>query len=276
MKRKERRRTTAGNGRSTGPTGTTVKKRTRQGPTPDQPQRLNRMIAASGLTSRRKADEWIASGRVTVNGQPVTELGTRVVPSVDTVMVDGRTINLSAERIYLILNKPFGYMCTLHDPEGRPVVTDLLPGVSERVYPVGRLDFDTMGLLLLTNDGEWAFRLTHPGYEVPRTYKATVTGFITDEALRALTEGVLLDDGPSGPSKAQIIRRTDRQSIVRITIRQGRSRQVRRMFDTVGFPAVHLVRTGFSTLTLGELKPGEYRYLETVEVKEVSATVGLA
>ena len=174
-----------------------------------------------------------------------------------------------------MLNKPFGYMCSLNDPEGRPIVIDLLQHLGQRVYPVGRLDFDTLGLLLLTNDGEWAHRVTHPSYQIPRTYKATVYGRITDEAIGLLRKGVMLEDGPSGRTKAEVISRNEKRSNVRITITQGKNRQVRRMLEAVGYKVIHLVRIGFGTLALGDLKIGDYRHLKTEEVASLKNLVGL-
>ncbi len=232
-------------------------------------QRLNQTLSSAGLTSRRKADEWIKAGRVSVNDRVITELGFRVTRGRDRICVDGKEIPAFSEPLYIMLNKPFGYISSLNDPEGRPVVTDLLKEIPQRVYPVGRLDFDSLGLLLLTNDGDWAYRLTHPRFQVPRTYKVRVEGWISDEALEVLRRGVVLDDGPSGPSVATIITRTQRQSQVRMTITQGRSRQVRRMFEAAGHRVVHLIRTGFGTLRLGDLRVGQYRQLEPHEVYEM-------
>jgi len=232
-------------------------------------------LASAGLTSRREADKWIKAGRIKVNGQVVKELGTRATWGLDRIEVDGQGIPEPAARLYLLLNKPFGYICSLKDPQGRPLVTDLLRDITQRVYPVGRLDFDTLGLLLFTNDGEWAYRMMHPRYQVPRTYKVTVAGKMTDEAVRLLRKGVHLEDGPSGRSRATMITRNQRQSILRVTITQGKSRQVRRMLDTVGYNTVHLIRTGFGNLTLGDLKVGEYRHLETEEVVSLKKLVGM-
>ncbi len=237
--------------------------------------RINQILSLAGLTSRRKADEWIKSGRVAVNGRLVTELGTRAVWGFDSIEVDGAEIPKPSARIYLVLNKPFGYVCSLSDPEGRRLVTDLLKGVTQRVYPVGRLDFDTLGLLLFTNDGECAHRLTHPSYRVPRTYKVTVAGKITDEAISLLKRGVQLEDGPTGLSKTTLISRSEKQSIIRMTITQGKSRQVRRMLEAVGYRAVHLMRTGFGKLSLGDLRVGEYRHLEKEEIESLRKLVGL-
>ena len=227
------------------------------------------------MTSRRNADQLILSGRVTLNGKQVKALGTAAVWGLDTIRVDGREIPSPSERLYLVLNKPFGYICSLKDPEGRPLITDLLKDIPHRVYPVGRLDFDTLGLLLLTNDGEWAYRLTHPRYHVPRTYKVTVHGRITDQAIAKLRKGVLLEDGPSGPSKIGLIMRGEKQSIIRMTIKQGRTRQVRRMIEAAGFSVVHLIRTSFGDIELGDLKVGKYRHLDRGEVTASKKLVGM-
>jgi 23S rRNA pseudouridine2605 synthase len=240
-----------------------------------QVQRVNRIIASAGLTSRRNADNWIKSGRVTVNGLVVKEPGVRALWGVDRIEVDGREIPEPSQRIYLMLNKPFGYICSLSDPQGRPLVTDLLEDIPQRVYPVGRLDFDTMGLLLLTNDGRWAYHLTHPRYKVPRTYKVTVNGRITDQAMNRLRRGIRLGDGPAGPAKLRPVSLEERQSVIRITITQGKSRQVRRMLEAVGYEVIHLIRTGFGGLRLGDLKVGEYRHLESHEVASMKKLAGI-
>jgi 23S rRNA pseudouridine2605 synthase len=212
---------------------------------------------------------------VTINGRPATEPGASALWGVDRICVDGVKIPGPSTRLYLMLNKPFGYVCSLSDPEGRPIVTELLEGNLERVYPVGRLDFDTLGLLLLTNDGEWAHRLTHPSYHVPRTYKVTVSGEITGQALGLLRKGVTLEDGHSGPAKVTLISAKGGRSVIRMTISRGKSRQVRRMFEAVGYLVVHLIRIGFGSLGLGDLKVGQYRLLETEEVAELKSLVGL-
>ncbi|MFH1242908.1 MAG: pseudouridine synthase [Pseudomonadota bacterium] len=239
-------------------------------------RRLNLALSSAGLTSRRQADEWIKSGRVIVNGTIVKEPGFRVILGRDRICVDGKEIPAPPHRLYLMLNKPFGYISSLRDPEGRPVVTDLMTEIPQRVFSVGRLDFDSMGLLLFTNDGEWAYRLTHPSYRVPRTYKATVRGRITDQALEELRRGVRLSDGPSGRATVTLIDRDQRQSQVRATITQGRPRQVRRMFEAVGYEVIHLTRIGFGTILLGDLKVGHYRHLQPEEVYEMKKMVGMA
>lgn len=238
--------------------------------------RLNRILSLAGVTSRRKADEWIRQGRVTLNGQQVRALGTTAAWGRDLIAVDHQPIPGPSDRVYLMLNKPFGMVCTLHDPEQRPQVTDLIKDIPVRVYPVGRLDFDSLGLLLLTNDGEWAYRLSHPKYQVPRTYKATISGQITDEAMLRLKNGVSLEDGPTQPARVDLMAHRKDRSVIRITITQGRSRQVRRMLDAVGFTTLQLMRTGFGPLSLRDLKVGRYRHLNTEELTALRKRIGLA
>ena len=212
---------------------------------------------------------------MSVNGKVVREPGTRAVWGEDSIRLDGEEVRKPAGRIHLLLNKPFGVVTSLKDPEGRPVVGDLVKDAGERVYPVGRLDFDTMGLLILTNDGDLSFRLAHPRYHVPRTYKATVEGLLTNQALEDLRSGVQLEDGFSGPAKVTLVRKGADRSILRLTITRGRSRLVRRMLEAVGTKVIHLLRTGFGVLELGDLKVGEYRNLEPEEVEALRKLVGL-
>jgi 23S rRNA pseudouridine2605 synthase len=240
-----------------------------------RPQRINRILSLAGLTSRRKADDWIKSGRVEVNGEIVLEPGTKAFWGSDRIRVDGRDIPGPSERIYLMINKPFGYVCSLDDPQGRPVVTELLKTVPQRVYPVGRLDFDSLGLLLMTNDGEWAYRLTHPRYGVPRTYKVTVAGEVGDAALQALQRGVSLDDGTTARARVKVLSSNPDRTVLRVGITQGKSRQVRRMFEAVGRDVIHLMRTAFGNLFLGDLKVGEFRSLDRKEVEALKKLVGL-
>jgi len=168
-------------------------------------ERLNKILAISGITSRRRADELISSGLVTVNGLVEKRVGSKAVWGVDSINVDGHPVPDPPKKIYLLLNKPFGYVSTLHDPEGRPIIRDLVKDVKERIYPVGRLDFDSSGLLILTNDGELAFRLMHPKFHIPRTYKVIVEGVISDKSVERLKKGVSLDDGPTNPARVRII-----------------------------------------------------------------------
>jgi 23S rRNA pseudouridine2605 synthase len=238
-------------------------------------QRINRILSASGVTSRRKADDMIKAGRVSVNGRIVKEAGAQAVWGVDQILVDGRAVPDPAARVYLMLNKPFGYVSALSDPEGRPVVAELLQDVGRRVYPVGRLDFDTLGLLLFTDDGEWAFRLSHPRFRVPKTYKITVAGPVSDSSLETLRNGVYLEDGFSGPSKITLLRRDGKASVLRVTITTGRKRILRRMIEASGYTVTHLMRIGYGLLELGDLKVGRYRHLTPSEVEDMKKTVGL-
>jgi pseudouridine synthase len=239
------------------------------------PQRINRILSLAGLASRRGADNLITAGRVTVNGLQLKAPGGRFRWGHDRICVDGREIPGPTQRIYLMINKPFGYISSLRDPEGRPLVIDLLKDIHQRVYPVGRLDFDTLGLLLLTNDGEWAYRMTHPRYRVPRTYKVELTGGVTEESLSRLRTGVLIDDGTACSAKVSLLNQTQTKSILRMTIAQGKSRQIRRMMDAVGYKVVHLTRISFGHLALGNLKVGEYRHLDVEEIASMKKFLGM-
>ena len=238
-------------------------------------ERLNKILAISGITSRRRADELISSGLVTVNGLVEKRVGSKAVWGVDSINVDGHPVPDPPKKIYLLLNKPFGYVSTLHDPEGRPIIRDLVKDVKERIYPVGRLDFDSSGLLILTNDGELAFRLMHPKFHIPRTYKVIVEGVISDKSVKRLKKGVSLDDGPTNPARVRIIETQQGRSVVRITIFEGRSREIRRMCEAVGHKTLKLTRIGYGNLDLGDLKVGKYRHLKNVEVKTLRKSVGL-
>lgn len=223
--------------------------------------RLQKAIAESGLASRRKAEALIAAGRVTVNGKVITELGTKVDPARDHVKVDGKHLSAAQPFVYLVLNKPKNVMSTLDDPGGRPTVKDYLRGVSVRVFPVGRLDFDSEGLMLLTNHGELAQALLHPRYHVPKTYLIKVKGVLTDEEIRRLEQGVSLEDGMTSPAHIKKIKKAEQNSWLELTIREGRKHQVKRMLDAVGHPVIKLVRVKMGPLSLDNLEPGEYRFL---------------
>ncbi|HJR76796.1 MAG TPA: pseudouridine synthase [Nitrospiraceae bacterium] len=223
--------------------------------------RLQKLIAGTGIASRRKAEEMIAAGRVMVNGKVVRELGTKVDAAKDHVKVDGRHIPSVQPYVYVLLHKPKNVMSTLHDPEGRPTVKDFLPGVGVRVFPVGRLDFDGEGLMLLTNNGELAQALLHPRYHVPKTYLVKVKGVLERESIEALESGVQLDDGMTAPAQVKKIRKAESNSWVEITIHEGRTHQVKRMLQAVDHPVLKLVRVRMGSLTLGHMAPGEYRFL---------------
>lgn len=233
-------------------------------------QRLQKILSSAGITSRRAAEVMITEGRVTVNGQTITELGSKADPEKDKITVDGKPVSISQRKIYLLLNKPAGYVTTLSDPGGRPVVTELLKEIPERVYPVGRLDFNTEGLLLLTNDGEWANRLAHPSHEVEKEYLVKIRGALSNDKIELLSKGVKLDDGLTAPARIEIIRILEKNVWFTITIHEGRFRQVRRMCEAVELPLVKLKRIRYGNILLGDLKAGEYRLLDPVEAKKLA------
>lgn len=223
--------------------------------------RLQKLIAGTGLASRRKAEALIAAGRVMVNGKTVTELGTKVDPTRDHVKVDGKHLSAAQPFVYLMLNKPKNVVSTLNDPGGRSTVKDYLRGVSVRVFPVGRLDFDSEGLLLLTNHGDLAQAMLHPRYHVPKTYLIKVKGVLTDESIRSLEQGVSLEDGMTGPAQVRKVRKVEANSWLEVTIREGRKHQVKRMLESVGHPVIKLLRIRMGPIALGDLQPGEFRFL---------------
>ncbi|MGQ0811156.1 MAG: pseudouridine synthase [Nitrospiraceae bacterium] len=223
--------------------------------------RLQKMIAGTGLASRRKAEAMIAGGLVTVNGKIVRELGTKVNPERDHIKVDGQHLKAVQPYVYLMLNKPKNVMASLSDPQGRPTVKNCLHGVSVRVFPVGRLDFDSEGLMLLTNHGDLAQALLHPRYHVPKTYLIKVKGVLSDEEIATLEHGVKLDDGMTGPARVKKVRKAEQNSWVEITIHEGRTHQVKRMLEAVDHPVLKLIRVKMGPLLLGDLSPGEFRFL---------------
>ena len=235
--------------------------------------RLQKLIAGTGLASRRKAEEMIAAGRVTVNGVVVTELGTKVDPERDHVKVDGRHLRAAQPCVYLMLNKPKHVMSTLDAPEGRPTVKDFLHGVSVRVFPVGRLDFDSEGLVLLTNNGDLAQALLHPKYHVPKTYLIKVKGVLGEDEIRTLERGVKLEDGMTAPAKVMKIGKAESNSWLEITIHEGRKHQVKRMMEAVGHPVIKLTRVRMGPLALGDLAPGAYRFLTDREANRLRELV---
>ena len=229
--------------------------------------RLAKYLAHAGVASRRAAEKLIADGRVTVEGQKVTDPA-RDVDADSAVSVDGRPIEGAEPRLIYAVNKPVGVVSTAHDTHGRPTVIELVPAAGVRLYPVGRLDADSSGLMLLTNDGDLANRLTHPSFQVPKTYIARVGGGPVGEGeLRALRAGLQLDDGPTAPARARRVG----QNLIELTIYEGRKRQVRRMCDAVGHPVSELRRVGFGPLRLDALKAGGHRRLSPVEVGRLRA-----
>ena len=226
-------------------------------------ERLQKIITRAGICSRREAEKLILNGSVTVDGKIITELGSKV-DSNQKIRVDGKILRFDTEKIYILLNKPRGYVSTAHDERGRKTILDLID-TSERVYPVGRLDLNSEGLILLTNDGELTNLLIHPRFEVKKTYRAKIYGDITDEKLDLLRAGIELDDGLTAPAE---IYRLDKD-LVEITIHEGRNRQVRRMFAAIGCDVKRLKRIKFANLTLEGLKVGKYRFLTAEEVAEL-------
>jgi len=233
--------------------------------------RLQRFLAQAGIASRRKAEELIAAGSVRVNGSIVREHGTVVDPAHDRVEYGGRVLTLSASLAYYVLHKPYGVMTTMRDPEGRRTVADLMrgAGVQRRVVPVGRLDYDTAGVLLLTDDGDLAHVLTHPRYGVEKTYRATIRGRLTPEHVKALREGVRLDDGTAAPAGLHVISTNRMHAVIDITIHEGKNRQVRRMFETLGHRVEALTRLRFGPVALGDLTAGAVRSATEKEVREL-------
>ena len=236
--------------------------------------RLQKILSQAGIASRRAAEKLIAEGRVAINGRAVTAMGTKADPSVDDIRVDGRRIKPAERLRYILLNKPARIVTTRSDPQHRRTVVDLLAGVREYVYPVGRLDYDTEGLLLLTNDGDLAARLTHPRHGVERTYEAKVAGMPDDEAIERLRTGIPLDGRRTLPAQVVLLNasRRDGNGVLRITIREGRNRQVRRMCEAVGHPVNSLKRTRIGPLGDRRLKPGEWRDLTLQEIQALKAS----
>ena len=233
--------------------------------------RLQKYIADCGVTSRRRAEIMISEGRVSLNGEVVTRQGVKIDPLVDQVVIDGKRLSLDPgiAKKTLLLYKPIGYVTTMDDPQNRPLVKDLYPGLKERIFPIGRLDINTSGLLLCTNDGALANLLMHPRYKFEKEYHITVAGSFGKSDLAALRNGVELEDGPARPLKAEIRHSHSRQSVLLMVIREGRNRQVRRMMTALGFSVVALRRTRLAFLTLEGVEKGSWRWLETKEIERL-------
>ncbi len=240
---------------------------------PEQPDdglvRLQKLLAQSGVASRRRCEELMLAGLVEVDGEVVTRLGTKVDPRTAVIRVEGRRLPPASPHVYLALNKPRGVVSTMSDPEGRRTLSDLVADRPERLFHVGRLDTDTSGLIILTNDGDFAQRLAHPSYEVDKTYVAEVTGDVSKTVLAQLREGVTLEDGPVTVSAARIVQRGRGRTIVELVIHEGRNRIVRRLLDHVGHPVTRLTRTRIGPVALGQLPSGELRDLTNDELGEL-------
>lgn len=235
--------------------------------------RLQKLIAERGLASRREAERLISEGRVSVNGKPVNRQGLRVDPEHDQVIVDGRTLppETAVRQLTILLHKPTGCLTSLKDPAGRRLVSDYFPAIKERIYPIGRLDFNTSGLLLCTNDGELANRLMHPRYKIEKEYLVTVKGFFRDDDLARLHKGLQLEDGPTKAIRASLDERSREVSRLRLVIGEGRNRQVRRMMQALSYRVEALARTGYAFLSLQGVKQGKWRRLSEAEVDRLNA-----
>jgi len=229
--------------------------------------RLQKFLAMAGIASRRASETLIQDGRVQVNGKVVKELGTKVDPNVDEVRVDGEICRLKIKPVYILMNKPKGVLTTVTDPFGRPTVIDLLVGIKERVFPVGRLDKDTEGLLIITNDGEISYKLTHPKHQIDKTYIAKVLGIPDEKDLRRLRNGILLEEGKTAPAKVRVLKKGKNFAVLEIIIHEGRKRQVRRMCEAIGHPVLDLKRIRVGELALRGLPPGGWRYMTEEEIR---------
>ncbi|MCV7031920.1 pseudouridine synthase [Mycobacterium sherrisii] len=244
----------------------------------DQGVRLQKVLSQAGIASRRAAEKLILDGRVEVDGQVVTELGTRVDPDASVIRVDGARIVVDDAQVYLALNKPRGMHSTMSDDRGRPCIGDLIERKvrgNKKLFHVGRLDADTEGLILLTNDGELAHRLMHPSHQVPKTYLATVTGTVPRGVGKKLRAGIELEDGPARVDEFAVVDAIPGKTLVRLTLHEGRNRIVRRMLAAVGFPVEALVRTDIGSVSLGKQRPGSIRALRQDEVGQLYKAVGL-
>lgn len=237
-------------------------------------ERLQKVLAQAGIASRRKCEEYILAGRVQVNEETVSTLGAKVDPLTDAITVDGKPVKPQT-LVYYAMNKPKGVITSVSDPEGRQTVSDYTKDIKERVYPVGRLDYESEGLLLLTNDGELANLLTHPKHHVPKTYHATVRGVPHGSLIEKLKNGIQLDDGMTAPAEVEYhdVNPEKNESVIAITIYEGRNRQVRRMFDAIHYPVNRLKRVQFGSLLLSGLPRGKTQKLTPAQVKELQQSV---
>jgi len=232
-------------------------------------ERLQKVLARAGIASRRKAEELIRGGKVSVDGRVVREMGIQVDPETQKIECDGVSVESREKKIYILLHKPVGFLSTVHDPHGRPIVTDLLQNIPERVYPVGRLDLDTEGALLLTNDGELAQKILHPSHEVNKTYVAKVKGKPDKQKLAALARGIAIDGKKTWPAQLEVLQAEVQTTTIQVIIHEGRKRQVRRMFEAIGHPVLELRRTAYGKLQLGRLAPGKYRFLTPRDIEMI-------
>jgi 23S rRNA pseudouridine2605 synthase len=238
-------------------------------------ERLQKVMARAGVASRRHSEELITAGRVSVNGEVVASLGTKVDPATDTISVDGEPIVLGHAHVYFALNKPRGFVTTMSDPQGRPTIVQFMPTEPPGLFAVGRLDMDTEGLLLVTNDGELADRLMHPRHHVTKRYRAVVGGTPTPAELQRLRDGIALDDGMTAPAQLELVGSAGKTSVVQLTIREGRKRQIRRMFGAIRHSVVSLRRLSLGPIELGDQPQGTLRPLTSAEVAALKREAGL-
>lgn len=231
--------------------------------------RLQKYMAECGVASRRACEAIITEGRVTVNGKKVTELGTKIDSDYDEILVDGKKIKMPKKKYYIMLNKPTGFITSASDQFGRETVLDLVSDIKERLYPVGRLDYDTEGLLFLTNDGDFTQKLTHPSKQTEKTYQVIVEGFVTAEKSRLLSKGVVIDGKKTAPAKVKYEHKNDNTTRLTITIHEGRNRQVRKMCAAVGHEVISLKRVAVGDVILGNLPLGKWRHLNPVEINKL-------
>jgi pseudouridine synthase len=236
--------------------------------------RLNKILAQAGLSSRRGADRLIADGHVTVNGVVTRDLATLADPEVDIVALRGTPLPQAERKVYLLLHKPAGYVTTVSDPRGRPTVSDLVRAVGARLYPVGRLDWDVEGVLLMTNDGDLTHRLLHPRYGLPRVYEAEVRGAVPPSDLARWRRGVTLEDGPATPTAVELVRAVGPTTLIRLTFTEGRKHEVKRYCEALGHPIHRLRRLAFGPITLGDLPRGAHRALTPRELSALRAAAG--
>jgi 23S rRNA pseudouridine2605 synthase len=232
-------------------------------------ERIQKILAKAGIASRREAEKMILEGRVMVNGSVIDALGFKADPLKDHIKVDGKRLPQYEPKMTLLLNKPRGYLCTVKDPEGRRTIMDLLTRVKGRLYPVGRLDFDAEGLVILTNDGDLAHHLSHPRFSIPRTYLAKVSGVPDERQLNRLKKGIVLEDGRARAVFILLLRQGEKNSWVRVVVAEGRNHLVKRMFMAIGHPVLKLKRVAFGPLPLGTLPPGQFRFLTPEEIEKL-------
>ena len=233
------------------------------------PIRLQKFIAQCGIASRRKAEELIGAGRIAVDGVRVREMGIRIIPGKNKITFDGKLVEAKEQLVYYLLNKPKGYVTTLSDPQGRPIVTSLVKDSKARLFPVGRLDLDTEGALILTNDGELAQKIQHPSYDIDKTYEALVKGWPKKDKIALLERGIFLEGKMTSPAAVSVVTKVGKNCLMKITIHEGRKRQVKKMFDFIGYPVLHLKRTAYGKLFLGRMALGDFRQLNPSELKKI-------